>query len=354
MKKLIMLFIATLIFPSLATKAQNLVPNWSFEQYDTCPYTSGQIYYATGWENIMIVPDYYNACASNQYITVPTNFGTGYRYSDTSGIAMAGIDAYEVCPRCQFPPNLHEILGCQLYFPLEIGKKYFVSFTVRFALENGSFFNGAISHLGALFSTVSYTMSRDSAIYIGANERVSKVLVKNRAQVYTTTVITDTAYWTVISGSFIADSTYSYINIGDFFDDTLSNFTLIYNDTASNSSQEFAYYFIDDVCVVSDSLNSCALVATGVNKIIPINDSLMVTPNPMKNMTIISIPSLSNINSEGHIFGYDILGNRIRDAQIKFSNGEYVFPRENLADGMYFILLEIGNKMFKQKIAITN
>src|SRR3989337_4111166 len=52
----------------------NLVPNFSFEQYSTCPTGQDQIQYATGWSKYSIstsTPDYYNACAPSSGFGVP-------------------------------------------------------------------------------------------------------------------------------------------------------------------------------------------------------------------------------------------------------------------------------------------
>jgi hypothetical protein len=47
------------------SSAQNLVPNGSFEQYDTCPtnVNGTSLQYANSWVNPNAgTPDYYNAC----------------------------------------------------------------------------------------------------------------------------------------------------------------------------------------------------------------------------------------------------------------------------------------------------
>jgi hypothetical protein len=45
--------------------AQNLVPNYSFEVYDTCPYQGSQIYFAIPWKGVTTnSTDYYNGCST--------------------------------------------------------------------------------------------------------------------------------------------------------------------------------------------------------------------------------------------------------------------------------------------------
>ena len=63
MKKIILL----IIFYSLLStiKAQNLVPNWSFEDTTQCPNSGGQINFAAPWYNPNTAsPDYFNQCGT--------------------------------------------------------------------------------------------------------------------------------------------------------------------------------------------------------------------------------------------------------------------------------------------------
>ncbi|HVA99493.1 MAG TPA: hypothetical protein VNG53_11415, partial [Bacteroidia bacterium] len=222
MKKTILsfLFFGLSLF---ALRAQNLVPNWSFEQHDSCPYSDGQIYFANGWFNIAYYPDYYNSCSS-VYYSVPTTLDGYNFYSDTTGGGDAIIWTYSmyvpwITAAEHTPPNLRISFGCQLSTALQIGTKYYVSFAIRFVICNHSYdygigVNGACNKIGALFSTVSYVMPKDSESSRIANYKNSLLSIKNYAQVYTNSVISDTSRWVVISGSFIADSAYTYINIG--------------------------------------------------------------------------------------------------------------------------------------------
>ena len=62
MKNLLLIFCTVLGVASV--KGQNLVPNPSFELYDTCPNAQDQIEYATGWHKYsewLTTPDYFNA-----------------------------------------------------------------------------------------------------------------------------------------------------------------------------------------------------------------------------------------------------------------------------------------------------
>ena len=73
----------------------------------------------------------------------------------------------------------------------------------------------ATNKFGILFSTVPYSKNNTPAINI-------------TPQVISSQIITDTIDWINISGSFIADSTYNYIILGNFNDDitTSENITI--------------------------------------------------------------------------------------------------------------------------------
>lgn len=78
MKKFLLLFSLFFFHFSLFTcSAQNLVPNPSFEEYDTCPTNQQQIQHAIGWSAYRAMINYYNACASpiSTDISVPANSG---------------------------------------------------------------------------------------------------------------------------------------------------------------------------------------------------------------------------------------------------------------------------------------
>src|SRR5438105_278491 len=53
------------------TNAQNLVPNYSFETYTSCPTGSSQIYLAVPWKGVTTnSSDYFNVCGTGG-ATVP-------------------------------------------------------------------------------------------------------------------------------------------------------------------------------------------------------------------------------------------------------------------------------------------
>jgi hypothetical protein len=46
---------------------QNLVPNNSFESFEFCPYSAGQISAVDDWFSVKGSVDYFNTCGTNEY-----------------------------------------------------------------------------------------------------------------------------------------------------------------------------------------------------------------------------------------------------------------------------------------------
>ncbi len=203
--------------------AQNIVPNPSFEDYSFCPNYSGQVYKAIGWSSYGNSPDYFNLCSSSILVSVPNNsFGN---QCATTGNGYCGFYSYVPFN------NYREFIGIQLTSQLCIGEKYYISFKINVA-DN---FNCATNKLGVLFSTIHYN---DTII----------APINNFAHFFIDSIIIDSINWTNISGSFVADSAYQYIIIGNFFDN-LNTDSILFSGNFCNS-----YYFVDNICVSIDSL----------------------------------------------------------------------------------------------------
>ena len=94
----------------------------------------------------------------------------------------------------------------------------------------------------------------------------------NYAQVYFPQVLTDTVGWTLVSGSFVADSAYQYVMIGNHFSNTLTDTSSL----GSTANPPMAYTFIDDVCV-SRSPTGCPLMVGSEGHVV---SEMVLFPNP--------------------------------------------------------------------------
>ena len=65
----------TLLFFQFNAIAQNLVPNPSFEELDSCITGLGQLQKAIGWKTILFTPDCLNRCGTGLAYSVPGNVG---------------------------------------------------------------------------------------------------------------------------------------------------------------------------------------------------------------------------------------------------------------------------------------
>jgi len=305
--------IITLFLICRICNAQNLISNPSFEDTVQCPDHLDQVNRAVGWYSTRPSPDYYNTCASPSTVipvSVPYNY-FGYQYPST-GNAYVGF-----CAKDDWF-NIKECIGTQLISPLQIGIRYFVSFKLSLSYTNFGIACG-VNKLGMLFSTVQYTTANNPAP------------VCNCSQFYTDSIVVDTVNWIQIKGSFIADSNYIYVNIGNFFEDSLIDSIQV------QGSQCVSYYYIDDVCVSPDSLTCYSSV--GINEI-KNEEDLVLFPNPFTDRINITV----NKNEIVEVNIYDITSRKLLSQS--FTNSTSI-NTEQLANGIY--IYELRNS--KHRIA---
>jgi len=212
-----------------ALHSQNLVPNPSFEDTVACPIGLTQIDYAIGWSSFRNSPDLYNACSFTG-TNVP-NAVFGYQNAHSGG-GMAAIATYRR-PNSPNGPNYREFMGCMLNSSLIQGTTYYLSFFANFSFQRVVAI--ASNNIGIKLSTISY-------------DAINSAPIDNHSQLNYTTILTDSINWTKISGSFVADSAYNFLIVGNFYTDQNTD-TLIVSLTPDN-----AYYYIDDICLSTDSL----------------------------------------------------------------------------------------------------
>jgi len=298
---------------SFEIKAQNLIPNPSFEDTISCPTNSSQLNKAKYWINpTQSTPDCFNVCSTNNFDAahVPDN-GFGFQYAHT-GNGYAGF--YTGGPSVGIA-NGREYVQTALTSTLTAGKLYLVSFY----LSHANYSKYATSKIGAYISVVAPT--RNDQLVINFTPQIQN----NQG------FITDTVNWVQISGVFTAMGGEQYITIGNFNTDA--------NTDTLNTGIGFSahYYYIDDVSVIDST--------TGISEISKEN-YIKVFPNPANNFL--------NIECElpdAEIKLFNVLGNEIRkmrlekEAQIKVSD---------LCDGIYFIQISTLNGILSKKVIIQH
>ena len=314
------LTIVFILFTSLIFGQGNLVPNPSFEDYTNCPMDYTYFYYVDDWAPVTIYADYYNAC--DGYTSVPQNYGGGYQYA-SDGFGYAGLTA------TTGSNNYRLYIGCQLIDSLIINQKYFLSFKVNPYNLCSVFSN----NVGMLFSNKLYSN-------ISPFWPADSVLIKNYSHLRATTVITDTMNWITISGSFIADSSYKYLIIGNFYDDN-------HTDTILNTYPIYfsAYYLIDEVCVSTDSLTCNTPTEIIENEI---QNKISVYPNPSTcELTIDYV-----LTHRSCFELYDVFGVKRKTATI--DKGSNIIDLTNIDSGVYFYkIVDLkGNEIKTDKLII--
>ena len=221
-----------LLAPSVAF-GQNLVPNPSFEDTVQCPDGVDQVSRSDGWAS-MGSADYYQSCAPiASVVSTPSNQAS-YQVPAT-GQAYCGFFNVELT-------NFGEWITRGLSDTLVIGETYFISLKISFG-NNPIFINCATNNMGVLLSVDSLTSPP----------------INDTAHLHSTAVITDSINWTIVAGSFVADSAYKYISIGNFFSPQNTDTVMLVVNPWCRS-----YYYVDDVCVSTDSLT--CFTETGIEE----------------------------------------------------------------------------------------
>jgi len=108
--------------------------------------------------------------------------------------------------------------------------------------------------------------------------------------VNSTQALTDIGSWQLITGTYMASGGEQYLTIGNFEDDVNCGMQQV---DEGPWTGERAYYYIDDVCLSTDSL-SCLTLPT---PIIDTNEANECTiyPNPTTGLVIIKAEGIKNI-----------------------------------------------------------
>lgn len=260
--------IAPILLLGNVSQAQNLVSNGSFEEYVMCPTGWGQWTQVVDWISPYTTSaDYFNACIGNSIAGVPYN-QFGYQYA-AHGQAYMGLATYQ-----DGTPYYREMIATELNQPLQIGAPICLSFKMAvggFGSWNG---NSAIytnKGVGMKFFT---ELPSDWWSY----------LYPNSAALHLDVVPTDTSAWYTVSGQYVPDSAYTWLVVANFFEDELTEPTLL--DKSGFGNFLTAYAFIDDVRASTDLSYCDAGMGLG-SALLPV---LNATPNPFDEYLDIRIP----------------------------------------------------------------
>jgi hypothetical protein len=310
----ILLFLAV---SSGLAPAQNLVPNGSFEERDTCASALvGYGMYASGWMNLHTQSaDYFNTCNTGGVLDVPfSQFGYQYPYEGDAYVGMAtssigGASWYR------------EIVGIELSQPLQPGVPVCLSFKAAvggFGSWSGNSAYNTCKGIGLKFFSV---LPNDWQDY----------LYPNSAAVYLDEVPTDTSGWYTVVGTYVPDSAYTFVLVGNFLADSLSEVTVL--DSTGFGSAEPSYAFVDDVRV-SFALDYCtqevAVPEVG-------SDQPVVYPIPCTDMLHVRLPQ--GVQQQLHYTVWDMAGRVVLQGRSATGTGEVLISTEGLPSGAYVLKL---------------
>lgn len=308
------LFLIVLTCVALESKAQNLVPNPSFEEYDECPFSLGQFHYVEQWYNpTYAFPAYFNGCANgspcDQTFGVPCN-NIGYQMAH-SGQAYGDITLWDSLPSPI--PNYRSYIAAKLIAPLEADTLYCAE---MFLSLSGNIWGRSVNKIGFYFSVDSiYDHQKDTLSFLPQ--------IKSNPD----SLLIDTLDWTKIEGTFVAQGGEQYIVIGNFHPNsqTIASGQSLFPDSD---------YFIDDVSVMkcSDVTSSNALVAAPAD--------LQLYPNPATD--IIRYQSSA---TAVRISIYDAIGKEITIQPTQ--NHQVDISR--LSPGVYVFELVTAQQRFRQR-----
>lgn len=305
-------------------QAQNLVPNWSFEDTLPCPTHFSQIDRAIPWDDPnMASSDLYNAFAP-PVVGVPLN-SAGYQHART-GNGYAGFYAFNTA--------YHEYIQAPLISPLQAGKEYCVSFYVSTA----EFSRVATAEIGAHFSVGPLSVANVWALDMLVPQ------VENAG----TLILDDTLHWTKISGSFIASGGESHITIGTF--PKAANCHM--QPLPGRPADSISYYFVDDVSVVD--CNAGPPTVDPPEPVSSIQIPNIFTPNGDKNNDVFKINARNIESFECRIYNrWGTLMAELRHTSDAW-NGK-TRSGSDCDDGTYFYILKakgLDGKEYSQKGAL--
>lgn len=312
-KSVCILFIFILCIAIENNYAQNLVPNYSFEIYSTCPNAGGQINYSTPWKNpTTTTSDYFNSCSLSY--GVPLN-GIGHQNA-IDGVAYGGFTAFAN----PLGSNFREYLQVPLTTALSIDSCYHLSFYVSIA-DSAVY---GTNKLSAFFSDTA--ISASCACFLTCTPQII---------FYSPTVIGNSSTWYKVEGIFQAQGNEQYLTIGNFSTDASTTITSV------NPGEPFdiAYYYIDSVSLIKVT---CP-IDIGINENSKQNPLFDLSPNPNEGNMVLSYHL--NQNEKAEIKIYDITGKLMGTYNVDASAGKMEINNDQLSNGTYFCQIALNGQI---------
>lgn len=269
-----MALLAAFILCGICT-AQNLVPNPSFELYNSCPVGISALEYSPGYTSFPTVQswvnplqagsaDYFNSCATTaSQASVPANaFG---QQPPRTGNGYTGIIAWEGKMQSGSMANTFgEYIQCRLTQPMAAGQKYCVSFYVSNSVVQNGYNYVSIDKLGINFAAMQQTQASGFSMSMPYS-------VSNTAGSF----LADTTNWIRVAGLYTATGGEEWLTLGWFNNGAVPAIQPV-SPAVPNTAQPYrTYLYIDDVSVTPVS---------GADTVYTVTDTSYCTVAPMQMM----------------------------------------------------------------------
>ncbi|MEO8066525.1 MAG: hypothetical protein ABI599_02405, partial [Flavobacteriales bacterium] len=282
-----------------------------FEDYTSCPDYWDQLGgNVAGWNTCANSPDFFHTCRDSSDFGVPLNW-RGYQEA-SHGQGYGGVISYQ-----WNASHYREFICTELSQPMLPGAPMDLSMKVAMG-GAGSYWlfspKWTTRGIGMLLTTEPFEWSTGS-------------LYPNNAQLFMDAVFTDTSNWVVLSTTYVPDSVYRYITLGNFFDDSLSLPVLM--DTVFGN-QNIAYVYIDEVCIAPvgmgcDFASGIEPAAFGEWQVYsPFSESIQIT-------------FTRTLERGVELFLHDIDGRLAAQRWVDAGTTNLVWPVHQLASGLYVL-----------------
>lgn len=322
MKKYI-LSLALLALCAANSIAQNLLSNPSFRLRAECPDWDSQIDRCLDWYSVGYgTPDFFHDCAGDSAIVgVPEN---AFGYQESPSNSYVGVYTYNDGTAI----NVREYIGTT-FPPLVVGQTYTVTMTVSLP-EKLKF---ATKGLGVFFYIVS-DMVPPTDFLLPKTPQIDYASYG---------VISDRTNWVQLTKTFVADSAYTHLAIGNFHADPYLDPIVV--PSSMPMSFDCSYYYIDSVAVVGPTGPTTSVAS--------INDRtrvVSVAPNPFTNTASLNFGHTEPTDCEVTLS--DISGRVVR-RYAAVTTTSLIIERGDLPAGVYFYKVSLDGTAYVGKMVIN-
>ncbi len=300
---------------ALPLLAQNLVPNPGFEESDSCHQAGFDEHGPLHWFSANGTPDHLQGCLPyGSPFGLPLNFFTFQL--PIGGSSCAGMYTFHQ----NGPYEYREWIMAPLLEPLVPGQTYWCSFRANAAFGG----NAEYPQIWLANDKVGMLFTMHARHWYQGDPYPTP---PDHAHILYPQILADTVGWTLVSGSFVADSAYQYVMIGQFFSNALTDTLHFADPTSVFPWYPRGYTLVDAICV-SASPDGCDL---GQGVVEQAHAEAYVYPNPATDQLVI-----------GHAAGSDakvlnMLGQVVWEGKVKddryalhvahWSRGGYVLQK---------------------------